>query len=309
MHPENLDLKKLKAFELVAKEGNLRTAAQRLNLTTSAISFCIRRLEEDLGVDLFKRFPNKLVLTPAGDHLLAETENILAIVDRAISSIPTDKAPDGISIAVCNSALVSYITPRISNFMKRFPNTKLALLIYTSSEALALVDAGKIDLCLGRFSEVPSNLENKLIVESSLSLACPRNHPVIQAPLTLESMAQYPIATLHRRMFTRARIERAFSDHDLQVSHYVETRNCQAALASAARDEGIAIIHSLCTSSAADERLCFTDLGDLFPKMKFHAVYRKQEKTPAIYDVLDALSSRELHLSDQQPARRPSTKA
>lgn len=312
MNPENLDLKKLKAFELVAKEGNLRTAAQRLKLTTSAISFGIRRLEEDLGLDLFTRFPNKLVLTAAGEHLLAETEKILATVERAISSLPNNKAPDGISIAVCNSALISYITPRISKFMQRFPNTKMALLIYTSSEALALVETGKIDLCLGRFADVPGNLESRLIVESSLSLACPRNHPVTQGALTLESMAQYPIATLHRRMFTRARIEQAFSTRNLQVSRYVETRNCQAALAAAAEDEGIAIIHSLCTSSAADERLCFTDLGDLFPKMTFHAVYRKQEKTPAIYDVLATLSSREPHsppASRKPPARRISTKA
>jgi DNA-binding transcriptional LysR family regulator len=308
MNPENLDLKKLKAFELVAKEGNLRTAAQRLKLTTSAISFCIRRLEEDLGVELFTRFPNKLVLTAAGEHLLAETENILGAVERAISSIPSDKAPNGISIAVCNSALVSYITPRISNFMTRFPNTKMALLIYTSSEALALVDAGKIDVCLGRFADIPSNLDCKLIVESSLSLACPRSHPVIEGKLTLQRMTEYPLITLHRRTMTRVRIEKAFSDSNLHVDRFVEVRTCQAALAAAARDAGIAIIHSLCTGSAPDERLCFADLGNLFQKISFHAVYRKQEKSRAIYEVLDALTSDELQWPQKALAGRPSRK-
>lgn len=295
MNPENLDLKKLKAFELVAKEGNLRTAAQRLHLTTSAISFCIRRLEEDLGVELFKRFPNKLVLTAAGQHLLDESDNILGIVERAISTMPSNKAPNGVSIAVCNSALVSYITPRISKFMTRFPNSKMALLIYTSSEALALVEAGKIDLCLGRFADVPSNLECKLIVESSLSLACPHDHPVVQGKLTLQRMAQYPLVTLHRRTLTRFRIEKAFSDCDLKVSRYLEVRTCQAALALATQDAGIAIIHSLCARSAPDERLRFSDLGDLFQKMSFHAVYRKKERSSAIHDVLTALTSDELH--------------
>jgi len=294
MNPENLDLKKLKAFELVAKEGNLRTAAQRLNLTTSAISFSIRRLEEDLGVELFKRFPNKLVLTAAGQHLLNETGNILTIVERAISSMPSNKGPNGISIAVCNSALISYITPRLSDFIKRFPNTRMALLIYTSSEALGLVDAGKIDLCLGRFSEVPNNLECKLIVESNLSLACPCDHPVIQGKITLENLAQYPIVTLHRRMWTRARIEQAFSDRNLQVARYIDARTCQTALALAAQDEGIAIIHSLCTSSAPDERLCFADLGSLFRKMSFSAVYRKGERSSSIHEVLEALTSADL---------------
>lgn len=295
MKPENLDLKKLKAFELVAKEGNLRAAVQRLKLTTSAVSFCIRRLEEDLGVELFKRFSNKLVLTAAGRHLLDKTENILAVVEQAISSIPSSEAPNGVSIAVCNSALVSYITPRISKFMTRYPNSKMALLIYTSPEALALVNAGQIDLCLGRFSDVPSNLECSLIVESSLSLACPRDHPIVQSRLTLQRIAQYPLVTLHRRTLTRFRIEKAFSDHNLQVSRYLEVETCQAALALATRNAGIAITHSLCTNSAPDERLCFTDLGNLFQKTSFHAVYWKKQKSSAIYDVLHALTSDELH--------------
>lgn len=294
MNPENLDLKKLKAFELVAKEGNLRTAAQRLGLTTSAISFCIRRLEEDLGIELFKRFPNKLVLTAAGQHLLNETENILTVVERAITSMPSNKAPNGISIAVCNSALISYITPRISDFIKRFPNTRLALLIYTSSEAMALVDAGKIDLCLGRFSSAPGNLEHKLIVESSFSLACTCDHPLLQNKITLERIAQHPIVTLHRRMFTRTLIEKSFTDKHLQVSRYIEARTCQTALALAAKNEGLAIIHSLCTSSAPDERLCFADLGNLFEKLSFYAVYRKKEKSAAIGEVLEALTSADL---------------
>jgi DNA-binding transcriptional LysR family regulator len=303
MNPESLDLKKLKAFELVAKEGNLRTAAQRLNLTTSAISFCIRRLEEDLGAELFKRFPNKLVLTAAGQHLLNETGAILNTIERAIASMPSNKGPNGISIAVCNSALISYITPRLSGFIQRFPNTRMALLIYTSSEALSLVDAGKIDLCLGRFTDVPSNLECQLIVESNLSLACPCDHPIIQGQITLENLAQYPIVTLHRRMWTRGRIEQAFADRNLRVARFVEVRTCQTALARAAQEEGIAIIHSLCTSSAPDERLCFADLGNLLPKMRFSAVFRKGEKPAAIHEVLDALISPDLRqMSSPSPA-------
>jgi DNA-binding transcriptional LysR family regulator len=295
MNPEDLDLKKLKAFELVAKEGRLRTAARRLQLTTSAISFCVRRLEEDLGVELFKRFPNKLVLTPAGQHLLEETENILANVERAIASVSSRKSPNGVSIAVCNSALISYITPRLSSFMKRFPNTKMALLMYTSSEALALVDAGKIDLCLGRFTDVPDNLDCNLIVESSLSLACPKNHPLIQSRPTLQRIAQYPLVTLHRRTLTRMRIEKAFADCNLRVSQFIEVRTCQGALALAGDDATVAIVHSLCASSMPDERLCFSDLGNLFQKMGFHAVYRKEDKSLAIYEVLQALTSDELH--------------
>ena len=170
----------------------------------------------------------------------------------------------------------------------------MALLIYTSAEAMALVDAGKIDLCLGRFSDVPDGLECKMIVESSMSLAFLNNHPIIDSEITLERMAQYPIVTLHRRMLTRANIEKSFTDRNLPATRFIEARTCQTALTMAAQGEGIAIIHSLCTSSAPDQRLRFADLGDLFEKMRFFAVYRKKAKSQAISEVLEALTSADL---------------
>ena len=62
-----LDLAKLAAFELVARNGTLQVAAARLNRTVSAISTQIKHLEEDLGVELFRRTPNKLTITPEGN--------------------------------------------------------------------------------------------------------------------------------------------------------------------------------------------------------------------------------------------------
>lgn len=295
MKPENLDLKKLKAFELVAKEGSLRMAAQRLNLTTSAVSFCVRRLEEDLGVELFKRFANKMVLTIAGQHLLRESQNILSAVERAVSSLPTGKASNDLSVAVCNSGLISYITPRMSSFMHRFPNTKIALLLYTSMEALALVDAGKLDLCLGRFTDVPDNFEKKMVFEAGLTLACSRDHPIVRGRLTIPRLAQYPLITMRRHTFTRCLVEQAFSDKGCDLPEFVDANNCHTALTLATQEAGIAVIHSVCTVSAPEGSLSFVEAGNLFQKTSFHAVYRKGGRTSAIEEVLGALTADELH--------------
>src|ERR1700752_3137073 len=79
-----LDLAKLRAFEIVARNGTLQVAATRLNLTASAISTQIKRLEELVGVELSRRTPSKLVITPEGERFAADVTQLLDLAERAL---------------------------------------------------------------------------------------------------------------------------------------------------------------------------------------------------------------------------------
>src|SRR5258707_3846341 len=95
MDLNQLDLKKLRAFALVAKHGNLRLAAVRLNQTVPAISSKIRRLERDLGVELFERLPNKLILTPAEADFLHEVEAVFERAEQPLATLYLRSDPAG----------------------------------------------------------------------------------------------------------------------------------------------------------------------------------------------------------------------
>jgi len=80
----------LRYFREVAHEGNLTRAAQRLNLSQSALSTQIKRLEARLGHDLFERTGRKLLLTEAGqialdhaDQIFGTGAELLATLDRS----------------------------------------------------------------------------------------------------------------------------------------------------------------------------------------------------------------------------------
>jgi DNA-binding transcriptional LysR family regulator len=60
----------IRCFEAVARDGAIRRAAERLNLSASAVNRQILRLEEDLGVALFERLPRGMRLSAAGEVLL-----------------------------------------------------------------------------------------------------------------------------------------------------------------------------------------------------------------------------------------------
>lgn len=73
-----VDLKTLKAFVTVAREGNVTRAAERLHLTQPAISLQLKRLAADTGVELFRRTARGMELTREGTLLAAKAERILA---------------------------------------------------------------------------------------------------------------------------------------------------------------------------------------------------------------------------------------
>ena len=78
-------LKEFKIFIAVARRGTFTGAGQQLDLTQSAISAQIRRLEEYLGVVLFDRTASSAVLNPVGQERLTQAEEIVALVERMVT--------------------------------------------------------------------------------------------------------------------------------------------------------------------------------------------------------------------------------
>jgi DNA-binding transcriptional LysR family regulator len=78
-----MELRLLRYFLVVAEELHVGRAAERLHMAQQPLSAAIRRLESDLGVELFERAANRIRLTPAGLVMVEEAGTILRQVDAA----------------------------------------------------------------------------------------------------------------------------------------------------------------------------------------------------------------------------------
>ena len=278
MDIDTLDLNKLRVFHLVAIHGSLRGAASRLGVTESAVSLSIRRFEEELGLTLFQRLPNKLVLTKAGAHVADSAKAIFEEVAKVLAESATKVTPNGeISLSV-NNDLAWYTIPKVSEFLDRYTDIELKVFVNQPNDTMALVESGKVNIGIGRFHQLPKSLETKPVIESTISLVCLPGHSLTRTKAPkLEEIARYKLITLRGRHSARLMIDETFTNAGIKA-HYIEGGNCHAISEIVETGIGVGLIHTFCIRRNMSGSLRYIDLSRCFGSVTFSAIYRKEPR-------------------------------
>lgn len=118
------DLSVLQAFECAARHGNFTLAATELNLTQSAVSRQIRTLEDQLGVALFERIRQRVVLSVNGRALLPEVRQLLAQTeDMVLRAMASSDGRRVLSIATLPTFGSRWLMRRLPDFLAQYPGT------------------------------------------------------------------------------------------------------------------------------------------------------------------------------------------
>lgn len=123
------NLTHLAAFAAVARHRSFRRAGAELALSTSAVSYAIRALEERLGVGLFHRTTRSVALTEAGQRLLDRLQPALEQVHDALEEMNHFRAaPAGmLRINATRAAVHTQLGPRLARFLLAHPDVRLEL--------------------------------------------------------------------------------------------------------------------------------------------------------------------------------------
>ena len=290
---DSLDLKRLRAFHLVARQGSLRLAAARLKQSIPAISGKIRKLEEDLGFELFERLPNKLVLTVAGERVLREVDGIFERAEQAIAALSRN-APEGRLAISVGSDHAWFFAPKIRNFLNRYPSIEVNLRVYKSADALIAIDRGEVDLALGIFPVLPKRLERETIVETGFALAYnPKDPTLRRKPPALADLARQRLIVPPGTTATRRVIERTLASSLSRASMLLEAPTCETAATFVETGVGSAIVHCLCIERLRSRHVQTVDLGARAGKVAFSLVYRKSAlRLPQATELVSELTDR-----------------
>jgi LysR family transcriptional regulator, glycine cleavage system transcriptional activator len=135
----------LRAFEAAARHLSFTNAAAELNVTQTAISHQIRRLEEELGIPLFARQNRALALTPeARDYLpgVRAAFNDLRLATERLQRRDNDHV---LTVSTLASLAAKWLLPRLSAFQEAHPGIDVRI---TTSTALVDFRTGDVDAAI-----------------------------------------------------------------------------------------------------------------------------------------------------------------
>lgn len=144
----NLDMTALRAFATVAEAGGVTKAAGLLNLTQSAVSMQVKRLEDSLGLALFQRDGRSLSLTAKGDELLSYARRILALNDEVWGRLSSKAYTGELRIGVPHDIVYPHIPGVLQQFAAEACQVKVQLHSENSEDLLAAFDRGEYDLIM-----------------------------------------------------------------------------------------------------------------------------------------------------------------
>src|ERR1700744_1275784 len=175
-----MELRHLRYFVAVAEEGHVTRAAERLGIQQPPLSQQIHALERELDVQLFRRKPRGVELTPAGRALFDEARAILARTDEAVAATKraAQREAGRSGIGFPSSASFPPFVPRaIRAFREAHPLVALALEESGTTELVAALRAQAIDAA---FVRSPVRESDDLLVrplpEEKMVAALPSGH-------------------------------------------------------------------------------------------------------------------------------------
>ncbi|MGR5268772.1 LysR family transcriptional regulator [Vibrio astriarenae] len=159
----------LASYILIVKEGSFTAAAKKLDVSPSALSKLMTRLEKALNVKLIQRTTRKLIVTDSGQKVYEQAIVMLNAAQQAVevSTIDHSEPAGTVTVAAPEAFLNSVLQPFVEPFLKQYPEINLHLravdgeidlfkygidvafkLTDTPDEALVLKELGKTDLVL-----------------------------------------------------------------------------------------------------------------------------------------------------------------
>jgi len=139
-------LSALAAFESAARHQNFARAGAELNITASAISHHVRKLEQRLRVTLFERHARGVRLTPEGRRLADCASSAIADIESVATALaPVNQARPMVRISTLHSLVYTWLLPHLPAFIEKHPDIRLGII---TEAALARFEDGGADLAI-----------------------------------------------------------------------------------------------------------------------------------------------------------------
>lgn len=192
MQRSPISIESLETLDAIDRRGSFAKAAEELNKATSAVSYAVQKLEQQLDIALFQPQGRRSVLTPAGQLILAEGREILSstarLVDKA-KEVATGWEP---RICIAVESLQSYppVFAVLHEFLEQHPSVEVDVCESVLNGGWEALEQRRVDLLVGSPGPVPAQKGFRAVqlAQTDLTLVIASTHPLAGAASNRETV-------------------------------------------------------------------------------------------------------------------------
>ena len=297
-----MNFRQLRSVRETVRQGfNLTAVAEALCLSQPGVSRQIRELEDELGIELFKRAGKRLTgLTPPGRTVLPIVERLLREAE-SLKRAGSDYANQGhgtLTIAATHSQARYALPLAVRDFSAHHPEVALRLHQGSPQQIAEMLLRGEADIgvateALASYPELAAlpcyQWTHSVIMRPTHALADDARRGV---PLTLARLAQFPIITYEKRYSGRSHIDDAFARQDLTLNLVLSAMDADVIKTYVELGMGVGIIATIAYDEERDTELTAIDARHLFAtNMTRLAVRRGAFLRSFVYDFISTFAA------------------
>lgn len=295
-----MNLKQFKYVLVLAREGSFSKAAEVLNISQPSLSQYVKKIEKEIGLDLFDRSGGYVRLTDAGQVYLDAGRRILDIERQMVGKFSDINEYRTGTLTIGTSPFRSAGTmPAVAAaFQKKYPGIRLVIHEADTVSLIEGMEHGDFDLCLTMLP-IDSNLFScEKIAEEEMILAVPSDFPPLDAKESLDAL--YPVVELHQiqgqrfvelteSQYMQRAFEKLCREHEISVVSGVVVKSLEAQIEMVKAGVGMAFVPADIASFCRRGEVRFYSFRESVPKREIVVIWKKGEALTSLESELIAL--------------------
>jgi LysR family carnitine catabolism transcriptional activator len=259
------ELRQIRAFLAVARLNNFTRAAAELNVSQSALTVQIRKLEDELGVVLFDRTRRHVALTQSGKELIAPLERILVDAEAAVSQTRDLMGVRRglVTMAVLPSIAARYMPLVVQRFSTLYPGVTARVLDVVADRVVEAVSKEEADFGIGTVVRQDRSLATESLFRDRLCAFVPKNHPMAKrSGVTLRELATQRLLVTGKDSSVRGILENALKEEDLVISPAYEANYMSTIIGLVNSGLGIGILPEVAFDSGIGKQIHRVEISE-----------------------------------------------
>jgi LysR family transcriptional regulator, low CO2-responsive transcriptional regulator len=277
-----IDSRQLRAFVILARTASFTEAARELHLSQPAVSHSIKALETEMRCRLFDRVGKSVMLTQAGEQLLAHAKTILEEMDAAREGL-AELAKWGrgrLRLGTSSTACQYILPPILREFKESFPKCVVHIEPCDTPPAIELLHLNRIDLALGLEAQKDARVEFRPLFSDELQFLTSPLHPWARAGRVEHSeIDKQNFIFYTRTSYLSKMIEEYFQAEKITLAASMELGNIEAIKELVKLGLGVSILAPWVAQKELQEgSLCSLPLGRRKLKRSWGILHRQGQR-------------------------------